>query len=233
MVDYTYSPHFQYTHDNPYHHRLQEYAHFVLRDREGEDFKGRWNHDVFQRTAPLAVEIGSGYGEFMAEYCRDNPEVNFVGMDYRFKRSFGLARRLDASNPNKNFRYLRAKGERLEHLFAPNEIDRMFYFFPDPWPRPRQHKKRLFCDHFLNLAYEIMGPGGKIYIKTDHDDYALWMKKAIERQSKFKLDFHSQDLRHEYPEHFLSRYITKFETIFIAKGTKIKAFVLSSTKELC
>ena len=39
------------------------------------------------------LEIGSGYGHFMRDYCSKNPSVNFIGMDYKFKRSFnsGLA----------------------------------------------------------------------------------------------------------------------------------------------
>ena len=87
MVSHTYLPDFKYTNRNVYHGRLEDYSAFVFRNEEGESFKGRWNDHVFQRTSPLHVEVGTGYGHFMLDFCQKNPDVNFVGLDYRFKRS--------------------------------------------------------------------------------------------------------------------------------------------------
>ena len=100
MVDFSYNADFQYTHDNPYHHKLALFEDFVLRDDEAEKFCGNWNQLVFKRNAPLCVEIGSGYGHFMMEYCKKYPHENFVGMDYRFKRSFALAKQLNQIKSN-------------------------------------------------------------------------------------------------------------------------------------
>jgi tRNA (guanine-N7-)-methyltransferase len=72
---------------------------------------------IWQSPESLSVEIGTGYGEFMLEWCEKNPGANFVGLDHRFKRSFQLAKNL-IKITNKNFRYLRARGERLEFIFA-------------------------------------------------------------------------------------------------------------------
>ncbi len=229
MVDFTFNDNFIYTHDNPYHEKLAEFSHFVLRDDEAEKFKGRWLKEVFQNDFPIIAEIGTGYGEFMTEYCTDHSNINFLGMDYRFKRSFQLAKKL-AKSSIKNFRYLRARGERIHHIFEESEVDNIFYFFPDPWPKKKQQKKRLFQQQFLENAYRVLRPGGEFYIKTDHDDYAKWMLEIIAKQNLFELIFHSKDLRLEFPEHFLARYITKFEKIFISQNVKIKAIVLKSKK---
>ena len=200
-----------------------------MRDDEAEVYSGKWNKEIFKREAPLYLEIGSGYGHFMMDYCEKNPDINFVGLDYRFKRSFELAKKLN-NHPTKNFRYLRAKGERVEFLFDKNELDRIFYFFPDPWPKTRHHKKRLFQEHFLQRAYKSLKPGGEIYIKTDHDGYAEWMSEVIQNNELFECTLNTFNLRDEYPEHFLASFQTKFEKIFINKGIKIKAFVLKSKK---
>ena len=231
MVDFSYHKDFQYTHDNPYHDKLAEFSEFVFRDDEAEKFKGQWNKEVFKREGPLCVEVGSGYGEFMMEYCEKYPTENFVGLDYRFKRSYGLAKKL-SEHPTKNFRYLRAKGERLGFMFEENEIDKLFYFFPDPWPKKRHHKKRLFQAPFLNLVNGILKPGGTFFVKTDNDEYAAWMKDVINQNPIFELVMETQDLRTEFPEHFLASFQTKFEKIFISQGTKIKAFELRSKKEM-
>ncbi len=223
--DKSYVKEFTYTHKNPYHDRLEEFAEFVLRDEEAEKFQGLWIKDVFKRPTPIHVEIGSGFGHFMLAYCEDHPEISFVGMDYRFKRSYQLASKLER-HPHKNFRYLRAKGERIEFMFGEKEVDAIHYFFPDPWPKTRHHKKRLFQEPFLKAAHKILKPGGKIFIKTDHDGYADWMRSRIEKTTLFKCSLNTIDLHLEAPEHFLAQYKTKFEKIFIKQSVKIKAFVL-------
>lgn len=223
--DKCYEKDFTYTHKNPYHDKLEEFSEFVLRDEEAEKFSGKWDAELFKRTAPLHVEIGSGFGHFMLAYCEEHPEVNFIGMDYRFKRSFQLASKLKA-HPHRNFRYLRAKGERVEFMFAEKEVDAIHYYFPDPWPKTRHHKKRLFQEPFLKAAHKILKPGGKLFVKTDHDGYALWMKDRIDKTPLFNCTLETFDLHADAPEHFLAQYQTKFEKLFIGQGVKIKAFVL-------
>jgi tRNA (guanine-N7-)-methyltransferase len=230
MEDHSFREDFKYKHDNPYHDRLSEFDSFVMRDGDAENFRGKWNSEVFKREGKLFLEVGSGAGHFMTDYCEKNPTHNFVGLDYRFKRSFQLAKKL-ARIENKNFRYLRAKGERIEFIFNENELDGLFYFFPDPWPKTRHMKKRLLQGPFLEAAYKTIKPGGIFYIKTDHDGYAEWMDEEIKKFGKFKVLLQSKDLRAEYPDHFLSEYVTGFEKIFIGQGIKIKAFVLQSNKE--
>lgn len=230
MVDKTYTDDFEYTHANPYHDKLEEFSEFVLRDLEAEEHSSKWNKEVFKREAKLCVEIGSGFGHFMLDFCEKNPDVNFVGIDYRFKRSYSLAKKLNA-HPHRNFKYLRAKGERINFVFGENELDTIFYFFPDPWPKNRHHKKRLFQMPFVEAAYKALKPGGKILIKTDHDGYAEWMEKVIDTQNLFTCVMRSKNLRLEFPLHFLSSFSTKFEKIFLEKGIKIKAFELISNKE--
>tara|TARA_R110000868_G_scaffold155691_7_gene382240 strand:- start:1651 stop:2346 length:696 start_codon:yes stop_codon:yes gene_type:complete len=231
-MDHTFQEHFKYTHRNPYHDKLTEFGDFLLRDEDSELNRGQWNEKVFGREGSLCAEIGSGYGHFMMDYCENNPSVNFVGMDFRFKRTFYLAKKL-AAHPTKNFRYLRARGERLKFIFGESEVDHMFYFFPDPWPKKRHHKKRLFQQPFIEAAHHVMKPGATLWIKTDHDGYAEWMQEFMnkpEAQALFDCKMHTQDLHAEQSEHFLASFKTKFEKIFLAQGTKIKAFELVSKK---
>jgi len=238
-LDRSFSDNFKYTHDNPYHDKLSEFDHFVLRDEEGEAFKARWNSEIFKREAPLCVEIGTGFGDFMMEYSSRYETHNFVGLDYRFKRSFHVAKRLakhieDGKNPH--FRYLRAKGERLSFLFNENEVDNLFYFFPDPWPKKRHNKKRLFQQPFLEAATKVVKPNGKIWVKTDHDGYGEWMVEELlkfdsgKSPIKLKVEMQTKDLYSEFPEHFLAGFQTKFEKIFLSQGTLIKAFELTVIK---
>ena len=53
------------------------------------------------------------------------------------------------------------------------------------------------------------------------------MQEIIDQSEDFSCELKSFNLREEHPDHFLSRYVTKFEKIFIEQGTHIKAFVLT------
>jgi tRNA (guanine-N7-)-methyltransferase len=229
MTDnFCYRPDFKYSHDNPYHDKLAIFDSFVLRDEEAEKNAGKWSQ-IFKNSSPLEVEIGVGYGDFMLDYCQQNPQINFVGLDHRFKRSYGLATKLNKLE-HKNFRYLRARGERLEFIFEENELQSVFFFFPDPWPKTRHHKKRLFQKPFLNACHKVLKPGGTLFVKTDHDGYFDWMLEQVKDDERFEITLKSYNLREEYPDHFLSQFTTKFEKIFLSQGTLIKSLVLKNIK---
>ena len=223
--DWAFKKDFEYSHNNPYHERLSAFSEFVMRDTEAESFQGSWKEKVFQNDNPIHLEIGTGYGQFMSSFCEQNPSINFVGLDYRFKRSFALAKKL-SQIPEKNFKYLRAKGERVHFLFSENELDRIYYFFPDPWPKTRHHKKRLFQASFLENCSKVLKPAGELFIKTDHDQYFEWMLEFVHNQKLFDIELKSFDMHSDHPDHLLSTYKTKFEKIFMKKNIKTKAMVL-------
>ena len=156
-LSYTLKTDFQYRHRNIYHDKLQDYGQFVFRDREAEQFAGVWNREVFKNNAPIAVEIGPGYGHFMLEYCQQYPLLNFVGIDYRFKRGFQLVKRIGRKGLS-NVRYLRARGERLHFIFGAQEVDQIFFFFPDPWAKSRQRKNGSCNPHFWIAFTPFLNP---------------------------------------------------------------------------
>lgn len=216
---------FKYRHKNPYHDKLGEYGHFVLRDEEAEIHGGKWVENVFKHKGPLHVEIGSGYGHFIREFCADHLEVNFVGIDYRFKRAFNLVRKINNLGL-KNVRFLRAKGERVEFMFNEEEVDTLYLFFPDPWRKAKHNKKRIFQKPFLDACHKVLKTGGRLCVKTDHDEYALWMLCHILDDDRYNLVLDTADLAADFPDHPLNRYKTKFEKIFMDQNIKTKAFIL-------
>ncbi|MBF0298593.1 MAG: hypothetical protein HQK51_07735 [Oligoflexia bacterium] len=254
--EHTFLPNFVYSNvrENPYHHKLgeSEFSNFVYRDHEGEYFRGLWNEEAFKRIAPIHVEVGCGYGDFLIHFCNQNPQVNFVALDYRFKRGHQVAKKLitaidksksdksDKSDESGHYKFLRAKGERISYLFAENEIDNMYLFFPDPWPKLRHHKKRLFNQFFLESLYVILKPGGRLFFKTDHDGYFEWaleQVKLTQLADKFKLTFHTHDLWQKdidivdsEEKIFLNSFATKFEKIFISQDIKVKALTIETLK---
>ena len=95
--NFCYQKDFKYTHKNPYHDKLAVFDSFVLRDELAETNVGKW-YEQFGNPNPVEVEIGSGYGEFMLEYCQKNPGINFIGLDHRFIRVNAALTAITASN---------------------------------------------------------------------------------------------------------------------------------------
>lgn len=220
---------------NPYHTKLEQFSKFVFLDHQAEEFKGQWNQKVFQNTQPVIVEIGVGYGDFMHNYCMENPDKNYIGMDIRFRRSFGVAKKLEKAE-FKNNRFLRAQGQRLPWLFEKKEIDQIFCFFPDPWPRAKQHKRRLFHKELLTQLATLLKSHGSLLFKTDHLDMFEWVLNEVSQCSNLKLCWHSFDLYQDFEtvndpkiQQLLLPMVnfqTKFEKIFLQQNTKIKALIL-------
>lgn len=219
---------------NPYNDKLNDFQEFVLQDHAAEQFKNNWLATVFKNQERLNVEIGVGYGDFMADYCQKNPQDNFVGLDIRFRRSLSVAKNL-AQIPHRQFRFCRATGERLAEIFGPQEIDQMFYFFPDPWPKKKHHKKRLFKATYLSQIAPLFKSNGHIFVKTDHLELYHWMMDQLTVQTQWNLKFNTTDLYQECENNNcemmqliepLINFQTKFEKIFLEQKSPIKAFVL-------
>jgi len=134
---------------------------------------------------------------------------------------------------------LRAQAERLDHLFAPGEIDRLYCFCPDPWPKTKHHKNRLLKSQYLEMISTRCAPQALFYFKTDNTPYFEWLKEQLEHQQQWRIRFESWDLYGDTQDdqHDLSKgdllapliqHRTRFEQLFIAQGQKIKALILEN-----
>ena len=187
---------------------------------------------AFGRSAPLILEIGFGMGETTAKIAAARPNDNFLGVEV-FNAGVGaMLKRIDETGLQ-NIRIIQHDAvEVVRDMIAPDSLAGVHIYFPDPWPKKRHHKKRLFQEPFLKIADSILKPGGIFYVKTDNDGYAEWMRDVLKQTDIFDVVMETADLWNERPDHFLASFQTKFEKIFIGQGTKIKAFELRSRKEI-
>lgn len=74
------------SHYNKYMYQLLDYPEYIIYDRE-EMKKNINNWKIyFKNDKPIAVEIGTGSGNFIKELAYRNPDKNFIGLELRFKR---------------------------------------------------------------------------------------------------------------------------------------------------
>ncbi|MEO5969104.1 MAG: hypothetical protein ABIQ95_04190, partial [Bdellovibrionia bacterium] len=106
----------------------------------------------------------------------------------------------------------------LPYMFQAGEIDRLYLFFPDPWPKKAHWKNRFITAETLRDLSKTVKLGGIFHIKTDHPDYFEWMLKAVaEVPELWEVLELSRDLHKNHPEPHKLQIpdVTLFERLFI------------------
>ncbi len=126
------------------------------------------------------VEIGFGKGRYLLRRATRCAARRFLGIElvsqyYRLLRDRG--RRDGAAN------LLLARGEALYLLSAVLPAGfacKLHVYFPDPWPKSRHHKRRLFDPETLDLVLGVLRPGGELCFATDFIDYGRRVHEILD-----------------------------------------------------
>ena len=93
---------------------------------------------------------------------------------------------------------------------AAGSIQRVDLLYPDPWPKRRQRKRRLFSSEMLQRLARVMMAGGQLRFVTDIDDYAGWALAEIRRSQLFVWSAaRADEWRHPPSDWFSTRYEQK------------------------
>ena len=172
--------------------------------------------ELFDRDAPTEVEIGSGKGKFLIELAITRPDRNILAVE-RSAKYHRLCCDRAARRGLTNVRLVRTTGEDLLfRLLAEGSVARFYILFPDPWPKKRHHKRRFFkADHVAAVTRALV-PGGKMLVKSDHDDYARVILEVLaEAPGLAMIDAKAA---------FAGLPVTGFEQKYLAEGRTIHTF---------
>ncbi len=174
--------------------------------------------EIFGRSAPVDVEIGSGKGKFLLELAADQPQRDFLAVE-RAGKYHRLCCDRAARRGVSNVRLLRTTAEDLLfRLLAKESVERFFILFPDPWPKKRHHKRRLIKADVVAALNAALIPGGLLLVKTDHEGYAEVISEVLQGAPGFStLD---------PAEAFAGLPITGFELKYGQQGRPIYPFAL-------
>ena len=190
---------------------------------EPEQYKGRWQ-ELFERQAPLHVEIGMGKGQFLTTLAARNPEINYIGIE---KYSSVLVRAVQKQDELQlpNIRFVRMDAEGVGDVFAPDEVDKIYLNFSDPWPKDRHAKRRLTSKEFLGRYEGILKDGGVVEFKTDKQDLFTFSLESVE-EAGWKLLASTRDL-HNHAEMNEGNVMTEYEERFSQKGNPICKMIIT------
>ncbi|MGN0480281.1 MAG: tRNA (guanosine(46)-N7)-methyltransferase TrmB [Lachnospiraceae bacterium] len=188
---------------------------------EPENMAGTWN-EIFGNNNPVHIEIGMGKGRFVTTLARQNPGINYVGIE---KYSSVLLRAVEKQNELQlpNLKFIRMDAENIVGVFGPGEVARIYLNFSDPWPKDRHAKRRLTSKEFFARYDVILAKNGQVEFKTDNRNLFDWSVEEI-GSTKWKLtavtyDLHNDDVLNE------GNVMTEYEERFSAQGVPINKLI--------
>ena len=126
---------------------------------------------LFGNANPVVLEIGSGKGRFLIATAMERPDRNFVGIEKSLHYHRVIADRVRRRGLQ-NIRIINHDAFLvMQKMIADATIAEVHIYFPDPWPRPKEQKRRIIRPEALEEIKRVLVPGGRGIYVTDHRQY--------------------------------------------------------------
>lgn len=126
------------------------------------------------------VELGFGKGRYLLRRAEAETGGGFVGVEmagayYRLAQHRMRRRRLS------NVVLLHGEALYLLSVVLPRGFaSAVHVYFPDPWPKARHQKRRLFDPETIDLVLDLLAVGGCLYFATDFLEYGEVVRGILE-----------------------------------------------------
>ncbi|MDQ6980991.1 MAG: tRNA (guanosine(46)-N7)-methyltransferase TrmB [Ghiorsea sp.] len=131
--------------------------------------------------SPVVMEIGFGNGDFLVYLASKYPDWVLLGVEIYLPGVAKAVGRLEDAGFIERTRITQLPAQFvLENQVAENQLHGVFINHPDPWPKPRHHKRRIIQKEFAKLLVTRVKSGGFIKLATDKPDLALWMQDILD-----------------------------------------------------
>ncbi len=155
------------------------------------------------------LEIGFGGGEHLAQLAEQHPQTGFIGCEVFENGIVKLLAQIERRRLD-NIRIFADDARLMVAALPPAAVDRVFILFPDPWPKRRQHKRRIVSRATLDDLAEIMTDDAELHVATDDADYLTWILERITTHPAFEwLARRPDDWRERPPDWPPTRYEAK------------------------
>lgn len=144
------------------------------------DLAATWGSDV-----PVVMEIGFGSGAATARMASQSPDVGLLAIDIHTPGVGDLLHHVGQQGL-RNVRVMEADALAvLEFMIPPHSLAGVRSFFPDPWPKPRHHKRRLVQAQTVALVASRLAQGGYWHLATDWTEYATVMQGVFDADPRW------------------------------------------------
>lgn len=190
--------------------------------KEPQKQKGSWKK-IFGDEKPIHIEVGMGKGRFLMDMARQNPDINYIGIemyDSVLLRALQKLQEYEAGGGElKNLCFICIDARLLPDIFDRGEVEKIYLNFSDPWPKARHAKRRLTSEQFLNRYCQILPEGGMVEFKTDNRTLFEFSLEEIPKAG-WTLISSTFDLHHD-SELCKGNVMTEYEEKFSSMGNPI------------
>ena len=166
----------------------------------------------------VCIEYCSGNGVWVAEKAKENPRVLWIAVEKRFDR----VQKIWAKKQNMsldNLLVVCGDAETFtEHYLQKSSINGVFVNFPDPWPKEKHAKNRIFRQPFIQQLSRVVLSGGEVILVTDDEVYSHQMIAEMTAGNHFRSAFPEPYYKTEWPGYGASF----FEELWRAQGKSIR-----------
>lgn len=132
------------------------------------------------QTCPTVLDIGCGFGGLTLALATLLPNETILGMEIRAKVTEYVRLRVVASrkeHPGKyqNCSVMRTNSMKfLPHFFPKASLNKLFFCFPDPHFKRKNHGRRIVSERLLSEYAYVLKPKARLYCITDVKELHEW-----------------------------------------------------------
>lgn len=173
--------------------------------------------ELFGRVAPTFIEYCSGNGDWIVDKALQLPHQNWFAVEKRFDRVRKIWSKLK-NHQVENLVIVCGEAQPFtEHYLKGDCIAGCFINFPDPWPKGKHAKHRLFQSAFIQQLRRVLSSDAKVTVATDDNEWANRISHALHQNETFQSAFPHPYYVTEWPD-YGSSY---FEQLWRQKGKTI------------
>ena len=142
--------------------------------------------DVFPADAvDVVLDIGFGHGESTSQMALADPSTAVVGIEMHTP---GVATLLESIERDelRNVRVVHGDALMFLDRVGSGTLSGARIFFPDPWPKVRQHHRRIVSHDVVRALIDRLRIGGTLHLATDISDYAEVMQRVCHAEPQLE-----------------------------------------------
>jgi tRNA (guanine-N7-)-methyltransferase len=138
----------------------------------------------FNSTQEIQIEIGFGSGRHLIHQAKENPDVQFIGLEIHTPSIEQVLKQVKLQNIT-NILIVSYDARLFMEFIKSNSVSKIFVHFPVPWDK-KPHR-RVYSEEFINEALRILNINGTLELRTDSRKYFDYCVELLTHLPKGKI----------------------------------------------
>lgn len=136
------------------------------------------------KAGKIVLEIGMGNGMLLFERAKSDPDTLHLGIEVYKNGLRSLVSKCEKEGVS-NLKISNQDAREILEALPKESIDQVCLLYPDPWPKRRQHKRRIVNQDFLKAVHRVLKEDGEYFMATDIPSYLHHMVAHVHTSDLF------------------------------------------------